>query len=278
MSKTFSVLRKLFLNQGQKSVIYCFDIETIDKHTMHLTSCSKDIECAGLVYSKFSGLTIEHAEFTDFGGDEVRLSGIFEQGGITKTTNILDAKIRISLYIFENSQYILRNLVILKCNNIIMRDLDFVLTLHPETIKYEKSVVKIFSKLCRANFLDKNCGVQASEVTRHTRVEIVDNMRISCDLKENDHDYFIGGFAIFNADNQIFKYRIISTEIRHKEQEGAVTIFVLEQHIDKNCRTLNYINLIPACDKNFLTCCKKFNNAVNFRGEPFLPESGVLKN
>lgn len=26
------------------------------------------------------------------------------------------------------------------------------------------------------------------------------------------------------------------------------------------------------CDKKFITCCNKFNNAVNFRGEPFIPE------
>lgn len=25
------------------------------------------------------------------------------------------------------------------------------------------------------------------------------------------------------------------------------------------------------CDKRFITCCNKFNNAVNFRGEPFIP-------
>ena len=26
------------------------------------------------------------------------------------------------------------------------------------------------------------------------------------------------------------------------------------------------------CDKKFITCCNQFNNAVNFRGEPFIPE------
>lgn len=26
------------------------------------------------------------------------------------------------------------------------------------------------------------------------------------------------------------------------------------------------------CDKKFITCCNRFNNAVNFRGEPFIPE------
>ncbi len=27
-----------------------------------------------------------------------------------------------------------------------------------------------------------------------------------------------------------------------------------------------------SCDKKFITCCNKFNNAVNFRGEPFIPQ------
>ncbi len=27
-----------------------------------------------------------------------------------------------------------------------------------------------------------------------------------------------------------------------------------------------------SCDKKFITCCNKFNNAINFRGEPFIPE------
>lgn len=26
-----------------------------------------------------------------------------------------------------------------------------------------------------------------------------------------------------------------------------------------------------SCDKKFITCCNKFNNAINFRGEPFIP-------
>ncbi|MGV2432257.1 MAG UNVERIFIED_CONTAM: phage BR0599 family protein [Rickettsiaceae bacterium] len=28
--------------------------------------------------------------------------------------------------------------------------------------------------------------------------------------------------------------------------------------------------LRPRCDKNFETCCNKYDNAVNFRGEPFI--------
>ncbi|KJV57529.1 phage conserved hypothetical BR0599 family protein [Orientia chuto str. Dubai] len=30
------------------------------------------------------------------------------------------------------------------------------------------------------------------------------------------------------------------------------------------------IKLITGCDKTFSSCIKKFNNAINFRGEPFI--------
>lgn len=41
---------------------------------------------------------------------------------------------------------------------------------------------------------------------------------------------------------------------------------------DHKCRADK--NIYPAgtyCDKSFRTCCNKFNNAVNFCGEPFIP-------
>ena len=38
------------------------------------------------------------------------------------------------------------------------------------------------------------------------------------------------------------------------------------------------ITLIPGCDKNYRTCCYSFNNAVNFRGEPVIPDSNIIEN
>ncbi|WP_353285542.1 phage BR0599 family protein [Wolbachia endosymbiont (group B) of Agrotis puta] len=30
-------------------------------------------------------------------------------------------------------------------------------------------------------------------------------------------------------------------------------------------------SILAGCDKAFLTCKNKFNNTVNFRGEPYIP-------
>ena len=35
-------------------------------------------------------------------------------------------------------------------------------------------------------------------------------------------------------------------------------------------------NITAGCDKQFSTCCNKFNNAINFRGEPHLPGTDIL--
>jgi len=42
--------------------------------------------------------------------------------------------------------------------------------------------------------------------------------------------------------------------------------------IDIGCR----VELREGCDKRFATCVSRFDNAVNFRGEPHLPGNDLL--
>ncbi len=36
------------------------------------------------------------------------------------------------------------------------------------------------------------------------------------------------------------------------------------------------VELVEGCDRRFETCCTRFANAANFRGEPFLPGNDLL--
>jgi uncharacterized phage protein (TIGR02218 family) len=42
--------------------------------------------------------------------------------------------------------------------------------------------------------------------------------------------------------------------------------------VDAGCR----VELREGCDKRFATCVSRFDNAVNFRGEPHLPGNDLL--
>ncbi len=52
----------------------------------------------------------------------------------------------------------------------------------------------------------------------------------------------------------------------------------LEEEVYEDLLKHKEVSLEPACDKNFRTCCNKFNNAVNFRGEPTITNHSFLKN
>lgn len=47
---------------------------------------------------------------------------------------------------------------------------------------------------------------------------------------------------------------------------------------DKRCGLASSVTEGNSCDKSFRMCCKKYNNAVNFRGEPFIPTIGYFNN
>jgi uncharacterized phage protein (TIGR02218 family) len=36
------------------------------------------------------------------------------------------------------------------------------------------------------------------------------------------------------------------------------------------------VRLVAGCDKTLATCRDKFNNVINFRGEPFIPGPGYM--
>lgn len=72
-------------------------------------------------------------------------------------------------------------------------------------------------------------------------------------------DGFFDGEKLIREEG--LSYHIISSRKMYVEIEGQVQL-----------RVGSEITLYPSCDKSFATCIGKFNNAINFRGEPFIGE------
>ncbi|XBG66793.1 phage BR0599 family protein [Rickettsia sp. Oklahoma-10] len=36
------------------------------------------------------------------------------------------------------------------------------------------------------------------------------------------------------------------------------------------------VKITGGCNKFFITCCNKFNNTINFRGKPLIPEKDLI--
>lgn len=169
---------------------YCFRISTKIGNIIYKTDYQNNIIHNENIYDSSSGYELIGYNSSENGEFNAEIKGFFDQS-IKHLEDIQDADIGIYFYFHETKELV--NWVELTCTKIIKKDIYFIAKLDSESRKYKNSIVKTYSKRCRAEFGDMKCKV------------------------------------------------------------------------DKN----KYPGI--ECDKSFTMCCKTFNNAINFRGEPFIP-------
>jgi uncharacterized phage protein (TIGR02218 family) len=106
-------------------------------------------------------------------------------------------------------------------------------------------------------------------VSIRCKITSLDNNILTCDFTGIEDNYFKGGKLIMQQSQARHEFQIIS----HIQNNIEI---ILREEFKFNEQA--EVTLIPQCDKNYRTCCYSFNNAVNFRGEPAIPEFNVIKN
>lgn len=133
----------------------------------------------------------------------------------------------------------------------------------------EKTIGETFSPLCRAKFCDKKCTLD------------INNYSFTGEISEiiSDTEFCCTGTEIINKTTNYFKYGIIIFS-SGKNKDKLIEIkqtngnnIVLNTKLFYNIEIGDRFKIIAGCDKKFQTCIKKFNNAINFRGEPNLPRT-----
>ncbi len=124
------------------------------------------------------------------------------------------------------------------------------------------------SPSCRAKFCDDMCTLSARKFTHETTIQSV------------DFDYNSVGITGVTLDDYRFgELRWIDgpqtgiTMAIRSVQSGA---FVLDRQLDPATAIGLRVQLREGCDHRLETCATRFNNAINFQGEPFLPGNDLL--
>lgn len=244
------------------SDIYLFHIIKNSETEYYLTSAAKGLEYEGNIYLPYSGLSFLSGSFNDSAENLIVLKGVFEQGGIGKDDDLIGASVKILR--MQNNE--IKHFVTYFCTQHNINDLNFEIHCEPETIKYNRSLLQMFSKTCRASFGDDRCKVNKDDYAVICRISSINGSMITCDFDGFQSGYFEGG-KLIDSNQKEFS---ILTHIHHniEVQNSTECAFSVGDQV----------RLLPTCDKNFRTCCYSFNNAVNFRGEPAIPESNIVKN
>ena len=135
--------------------------------------------------------------------------------------------------------------------------------------RLDKAVAPQTSPTCRARFCDAACGLNRERFRHLAILSSVDDNRISVTAPPPVSDGHLafgelrwlrgenGGLVVQIADNQ------------------GLDIF-LPHAPARAAKASDMIELIEGCDRTMSTCAMRFGNAINFRGEPYLPGNDLL--
>jgi uncharacterized phage protein (TIGR02218 family) len=135
----------------------------------------------------------------------------------------------------------------------------------------KKSITENYSPLCRASFCDMRCKLNRTNYITSASVSSVNSRTsfFSNDLVNFEKNYFKYGSITFrngkNAD------RVVEVK---ENNNGTV---ILGNAPDYDMEVGDNFEIIAGCDKTIETCALKFNNNINFRGEPNIPRTKIYK-
>jgi uncharacterized phage protein (TIGR02218 family) len=147
-------------------------------------------------------------------------------------------------------------------------DGEFTAELRGAAAALERPVVEETSPTCRARLGDQRCRVPMAGRRRFARVVAVEECLVMLDRNEPVPDaYGAGRLRWFGGPNAGLEAAIAASD-------GATV--TLERVAPMAAAGGELVELVEGCDKRLETCAERFGNAVNFRGEPYLPGIDLL--
>lgn len=133
------------------------------------------------------------------------------------------------------------------------------------TQHFSQTIGEVYSPTCRAVLGDKRCKVDLNKFTITTEVtETFSNQHFGANILESkEAGYYTGGEVKFISGNNI------GARMEVKEFAGGFVTLVLP--MGSAIEVGDVFTIIAGCDKLKETCISKFNNILNFRGEPDIP-------
>jgi uncharacterized phage protein (TIGR02218 family) len=132
----------------------------------------------------------------------------------------------------------------------------------------EQDLVPRTSPTCRAEFCGRGCGLAAVRFTRVHTLTGIDPETNRVRFLGIDGEDFIDGRVRFMAGPQ--------TGVGFGIIDADGDWLVLDRPLVSGTQPGIRAELREGCDHTITTCAGRFGNAVNFRGEPFLPGNDLL--
>lgn len=149
---------------------------------------------------------------------------------------------------------------------VAIKDEAFTADLLGAASKLDAAVCPATSAECRAHFGDKDCRIDLAGRTIVAMVTAAEGGTLTLDQQVDDR--FVLGRARYLSGANCG----IATVILSSSGNSIWVRDLPRAAVEEGTR----IELREGCDRRFATCVSRFDNAVNFRGEPHLPGNDLL--
>lgn len=260
-----------------------FKITCKDGTKLGFTTYSEDIvlsEEPDVIYMAQSGLSKTAIASSNFlNVDNLDVEGFLEDTRINDA-DIINGKYDKAEVLIAELNYTDTPYQLTKCNILktgVIGEIKFtknkwVAELRSLTQYMQTNIGKKIQASCRARFGDSKCGINKATYSFTSTVStITDNLIINCALANAD-EFFNGGEIEFTSglNNGIV--------LEIKTWDLATQNLSLQVTAPYQIQSGDTFTVIRGCNKTIGQCQDTFANAVNFRGEPHVPNNATLIN
>ncbi|MCH2547064.1 MAG: DUF2163 domain-containing protein [Alphaproteobacteria bacterium] len=268
MKSTSSALESHLANEIT-TLATCWKLTRRDETMQGFTDHDVDLTVGGVVYLAQTGFTpTAISASSNLNVDNLDVQGMLDASTIEERDVMAGIYDFAEIEIFQvNYQAPESGKLILRrgwLGEISIKNKQFVAEVRGLTQKFSQQLGKLYAPACRAELGDAQCGVDMAAYTVMGTIDDVTSNAVFLDNARNENNgYFRAGKITFTDGENAG----LSMEVKAFDQ----STFTLALPMPYDIAIGDSYTLQAGCDKSFDTCIARFNNAINFRGEPHVP-------
>ncbi len=257
------------LGEDVTTLATCWKIRRRDTEVLGFTDHDADIVLGGVTYHAATGIRPSAVALSaSLQVDNLEMEGMLDADAIREQDILSGMYDFAEVEIFQlNYQNPNAGHIMLQrgwLGEVTLRDGRFVAEMRGLGQKLTQQVGARFSAGCRAELGDARCKVVLGEITHSGTVTEVTSRTVFKDSgRDEEESYFAAGKITFTSGANAG----LSMEVKSFYNSEFTCVLPMPYDVAAG----DTYDVRAGCDKTFATCVERFDNALNFRGEPHVP-------
>lgn len=267
--KTITTAMQTHLEGELQTLAYCWKLTRRDGTIMGFTSLDRDLALMDATYIAATGFTPTSIDSqASLAVDNLDIEGMLSAGSITEADILAGkydfAEIEVFALNYREGSYGRIHLRRGWLGEVEIRNGQFIAEIRGLTQRLSQHIGELYSPMCRAQLGDAKCTVNVAPYTVSGSVSsALSQSKFLDNTRSEDAGHFSYGKVTFTSGDNVG----LSAEV--KESRGAEIVLALPMPFA--IAVGDAYSLQQGCDKTLTTCAERYNNAINFRGEPHVP-------